>query len=146
MIIDGIMKESTVICNLKGIELITHNKVSEADIILNRDLVERAVLNLIKNAVEHTNSRKMIKLYFECLENKLVISVEDFGKGFTSEALKYAKNQFYTEKSERSEEHYGLGMYFASNVAEKYNGSITYYNKPDQTGAMVVFEIRIVFC
>ncbi|GAA4655019.1 HAMP domain-containing sensor histidine kinase [Anaerocolumna aminovalerica] len=142
-LIDGIIKASEVICNLHGIEQITHNKVFEVDIIINRDLVERAVLNLIQNAIEHTNSKKMIKLYFECLENKLVISVEDFGKGFTSEALKYAKNQFYTEKSERSEEHYGLGMYFASNVAEKYNGGITYYNKSDQTGAMVIFEIKI---
>lgn len=144
-LLDNIIKESEVICNLNGIELIAHNKVSDSDIIINRDLVERAVLNLIQNAIEHNNSRKMIKLYFECLDNKLVVSVEDFGNGFTSEALKYAKNQFFTEKSERSEEHYGLGMYFASNVAEKYNGSITYYNKSDQTGAMVVFEIRIVF-
>ena len=142
-LIDGIIKASEVICNLNGIELITHNKVFEVNMIINKDLVERAVLNLVQNAIEHTNSRKMIKLYFECLENKLVISVEDFGKGFTSEALKYAKNQFYTEKSERSQEHYGLGMYFASNVAEKYNGGITYYNKPDQTGSVVVFEIKI---
>lgn len=141
-LMDGIIKASEVICNLKGIELITQNNVSDANIIINRDLVERAILNLIQNAIEHTNSRKVIKLYFECMSNKLVISVEDFGKGFTCEALKYAKNQFYTEKSERGEEHYGLGMYFASNVAEKYNGSITYYNKPDQTGSMVVFEIN----
>jgi K+-sensing histidine kinase KdpD len=85
----------------------------------------------------------MIKLYVDYTDNNLVISIEDFGKGFTHESLKYARDQFYTDKTERSEEHYGLGMYFASNVAEKYNGSVTYYNKPDQTGAVVIFKAVI---
>lgn len=143
--IAAIIRESEVMCNLKGIKLMVHKKVTDADFMINRDLVERAVLNLVKNAVEHTGMKKMIKLYIECLDSKLIITIEDFGEGFTSEALKYAKNQFYTEKTERSEEHYGLGMYFASTVAENYNGSLTYYNKPDQTGSVVVFEIRNMF-
>lgn len=142
-LIADIIKESEAMCILKGIELITQNKTSDVEIMINRDLLERAILNLIKNAIEYTVLRNMIKLYFEYESNKLVISIEDFGKGFTDESLKYAKDQFYTDKTERSEEHYGLGMYFASNVAEKYNGSVTYYNKPNQTGAMVVFEAVI---
>jgi len=142
-LIADIIKESEAMCSLKGIELITQNKASDVEIMINRDLLERAILNLIKNAIEYTVLKNMIKLYFEYESNKLVISIEDFGKGFTDESLKYAKDQFYTDKTERSEEHYGLGMYFANNVAEKYNGSVTYYNKPNQTGAVVVFEAVI---
>lgn len=142
-LIADIIKESEAMCILKGIELITLNKTSDVEIMINRDLLERAILNLIKNAIEYTVLKNMIKLYIEYESNKLVISIEDFGKGFTDESLKYAKDQFYTDKTERSEEHYGLGMYFASNVAEKYNGSVTYYNKPNQTGAVVVFEAVI---
>lgn len=140
--IAAIITESEAMCNLKGIELMVQNKVTDAELMISRDLVERAVLNLIKNAVEHTGTKKMIKIYFECLDSKFSIAIEDFGEGFTSEALKYAKNQFYTDKSERSEEHYGLGMYFASTVAERYNGSLTYYNKPDQTGSVVVLKLE----
>jgi len=144
-IITNIITESIALCKINSIELITHNTVFDAEVIVNRDLIERAVLNLIKNAVEHTISNKKIMLNFECIDNKFRIEIEDYGKGFSSEALKYAKNQFYTEKSERSEEHYGLGMSFASNVAKKYNGSVTYYNKPNQTGSVVVFKIEIIF-
>ncbi len=139
-LLNDIIKESEAMCSLKDIELITQNETLEAEIVLNKDLLERAILNLIKNAIEYTASRKIIKLYCEYQNNKLVISIEDYGKGFTDESLKYAKDQFYTDKTERNEEHYGLGLYFASNVAEEYNGSVTYYNKPNQTGAVVVFK------
>nr|WP_308741815.1 HAMP domain-containing sensor histidine kinase [uncultured Anaerocolumna sp.] len=143
VLITDIIKESEAMCSLRGIELITQSKIADGEIIINRDILERAILNLIKNAIEYTVLRKMIMMNIEYSHNKLVISIEDFGKGFTEQSLKYAKDQFYTDKTERSEEHYGLGMFFASNVAEKYNGSVTYYNKPDQTGAVVVFEAVI---
>ncbi|MFA9466439.1 MAG: sensor histidine kinase [Velocimicrobium sp.] len=140
-IVTDIINESEVFCKTKFIELIISNSVLDAEVIINKDLIERAVINLVKNAVEHTTIDKIIKLNIKYIDNKFVVEIEDFGKGFTSEAFKCAKNQFYTEKSERSGEHYGIGMYFANNVAEKYKGSITYYNKPNQTGAVVVFEI-----
>ncbi len=140
-IIEDIINESEALCKTSNIELITRNTVTDLEVIVNRDLLERAVLNLIKNAVEHTITNRMIELDFKCIDDKFIVSIEDYGVGFTCEALKYAKNQFYTEKSERNEEHYGIGMYFANNVAETYNGSITYYNKPNQTGSVVVFEI-----
>lgn len=141
IIITDIINESEALCKTKCIELIITNAVLDAEVNVNKDLIVRAVINLVKNAVEHTILDKIIKLNIECIDNKLIVEIEDFGKGFTIEALKYAKNQFYTEKSERNEEHYGIGMYFANSVAEKYKGSITYYNKPNQTGAVVVFEI-----
>lgn len=136
-----ITAESEAFLNTTGIELIACNRITKGEAVVNRDSIIRAVLNLVKNAAEHTAFNKTLKLTFHCAENRFVIEVEDYGKGFTGEALKYAKNQFYTEDSERSGEHYGLGMYYADTVAERYHGSLWYYNKPDQTGAIVVFEI-----
>ncbi len=143
-IIADIIHESEALCKTKCIELIISKTELDAEININKDLIERAVINLVRNAVEHTISEKIIKLNMECIDKRFIVKVEDYGNGFTSEALKYAKNQFYTEKSERSEEHYGIGMYFANMVAEKYNGSLTYYNKTNQTGSVVVFDIKIL--
>ncbi|HWT76746.1 MAG TPA: HAMP domain-containing sensor histidine kinase [Mobilitalea sp.] len=143
IVITDIITESEALCKINCIELLGHNTVSDREVVVNKDSIVRAVVNLVKNASEHTISNRKIELRFKYFENKFIAEIEDYGKGFTSEALKYAKNQFYTEKSERSEEHYGLGMNYANNVAEKYNGSITYYNKPSQTGAVVTFEINI---
>ncbi|SHO47655.1 sensor histidine kinase [Anaerocolumna xylanovorans] len=140
-LIADITAESEAFLKATGVELIINNQASDGEAVVNRDSIVRAVLNLIKNAAEHTALNKTVKLTFGYAENRFTVEIEDYGRGFTSEALKYAKNQFYTEKSERSEEHYGLGMYYAGTVAEKYNGSLLYYNKPAQTGAVVVFEI-----
>lgn len=140
---EEIMMQSEALCKTSGIAFGIHNLVPDSKVLLNCDLVVRAVINLVKNAVEHTASVKRLELYIKYKERKLTVEIEDYGKGFSREALNYAKNQFYTEKYERSEEHYGLGMYYANSVAEKYNGSITYYNKPGLTGAVVIFEIEL---
>jgi signal transduction histidine kinase len=140
-IISEIITESKALCKANDVELIIHNTVTNGEANVNQDSLVRAVVNLVKNAVEHTLSNRAVKLNFKYDESKITVDIEDYGNGFTTEAIKYAKNQFYTEKSERSGEHYGLGMYYANQVAEKYGGSITCYNKPNQTGAIVTFKI-----
>lgn len=140
-LVADIQAESEALCRANGISLIVSNPVTGGVAFINRDSVVRAVMNLIKNAAEHTSVDDRIKLSFRYSGGRFGVEVEDYGKGFTREALKYAKNQFYTEKYERSEEHYGLGMYYANSVAEGYMGKLMYYNKPGQTGAVVVFEI-----
>ncbi|MDF2587561.1 MAG: two-component sensor histidine kinase [Anaerocolumna sp.] len=141
--VTDIITESKNLGKNFDIELITNNKNLEMEVSANKDLIERAVLNLVKNAIEHTNTNKQIKLSFEYKEHNFTVTIEDFGKGFTKEALKYGKNQFFTERMERSGEHYGLGLYFANCVAEKYNGHIVIRNKPNGSGAVVIFEIML---
>jgi signal transduction histidine kinase len=142
-LIADIITESEAICKTSDIQLIISNTAVDSEVCMNKDKIERAVINLLKNAVEHTTQQKIIKISFESSDYKLSIRIEDFGNGFSEDAFIHAKDQFYTEKTERSEEHYGLGMYFANQVAENYNGCITYYNKPDNTGSVVVFELMI---
>lgn len=68
--------------------------------------------------------------------------IEDFGRGFSESALKHATEQLFTERKERSGGHYGMGMYFAGNVAKQYDGSLKIRNK-EKKGAIVVFEIKL---
>lgn len=142
-IASDIIFQSENLCKPNSIELLTEKFISDAEVTVDMDLLQRAIINIVKNAVEHIDTDRRIKISFKYSDNKFSVTVEDFGTGFTEDALKYAKNQFYTEKVERSEEHYGLGMYIANSVAEKYNGSIEYYNKPNKTGCVVIFEIKI---
>jgi two-component system, OmpR family, lantibiotic biosynthesis sensor histidine kinase NisK/SpaK len=142
-VITDIITESENLGKSHGIEIKSENKIIEMEVSVNKDLIERAVLNLVKNAIEHTEMNKQIKLDFEYKEDKFIVTIEDFGKGFTKEALKYGKNQFFTERMERSGEHYGLGLYFANCVAEKYNGSLVICNKSNGSGAVVNFKIRL---
>ncbi|MDF2869040.1 MAG: two-component sensor histidine kinase [Anaerocolumna sp.] len=143
-LIAEICAESEAFCKASGIELKISDTIREEEALLDKDSIVRAVINLIKNAAEHTEQEKKVKVSFQRKEKVFRVQIEDYGKGFTQEALRYAKNQFYTEKTHRGEEHYGLGMYNANHIAERYNGGIKYYNKPEQTGAVVIFEVAVI--
>lgn len=140
--IEEIISEAKNLCKTKKIELISKTMNVEKTITADKELLLRAILNIIKDAVEHSSFDSKIYVDFSYADKKFIVETEDFGTGFTPEALKNAKNQFYTEKKERAKEHYGLGMYVADTVAKNYNGSIEYYNKPNQTGAVVLFLVR----
>ena len=93
-LVTDIRTESEALCKANGISLIVSNPVTGGEVVINRDSVVRAVMNLIKNAAEHTSVNDRIKLSFRYSGGRFEVEVEDYGKGFTREALKYAKNQF----------------------------------------------------
>lgn len=64
------------------------------------------------------------------------------GQGFSNEALKYAKMQFYMDDSSRSTKtHYGIGLYFADNVVKQHRGSLVLINLDKRPGAKVIINI-----
>ena len=76
--------------------------------------LERALLNIIANAAEYAGQGGTICLGTSAPEDGLEIVVEDSGPGFTGEALKKGKEEFYTGSSARSGGvHSGLGLFIA---------------------------------
>ena len=58
-------------------------------------------------------------------DGRLTFIVEDSGSGFTKEALLHGTEQFFMDYTSRNgEAHYGMGLFFAKTVAEKYGGGI----------------------
>ncbi|WP_132248136.1 ATP-binding protein [Marinisporobacter balticus] len=50
--------------------------------------------------------------------------------------------EFFTEKTERSGKHYGMGLYIAKSVAEKHGGQLKIANRQDGCGAVVSLIIK----
>ena len=66
------------------------------------------------------------------------IIVEDSGSGFTKEALLHGTEQFFMDDTSRNgEAHYGMGLFFAKTVTEKYGGGIKLSNSENTGGARV---------
>ncbi|QHI72249.1 sensor histidine kinase [Aminipila terrae] len=141
--INKIIAESENLCKAENIILLYEKVEFNVVIKFDKDLLLRAVLNIVKNAIEHSFSGSKINLYFSCSDDEFCVKIEDFGTGFTEEALKNAKEQFYTEKKQRAEEHYGLGLYIADSVAKSNGGTLELYNKSGQPGAVVRLTIPI---
>lgn len=137
----NIKTQSKMLCETEQIPIVINEdtldhskrKIKDSEQIL------RAVMNMVTNAIDYTDSEKGIALSLYKENKRIHLKVEDYGPGFSNEALCHATEQFYTEKKERSGMHYGLGLYFAKSVAKEQNGELCIENKEDGTGAEVTF-------
>ena len=143
-LIAGIRIQSEMLCNMKRIPIqIKENIPSQKErTVRDSERILRAVLNIVANAVEYTDSKSGICMCLGEEGENIFIKVEDFGKGFSKEALLHATEQFYTEKKERNGAHYGLGLYFSNNVARENGGSLFIENKKENGGAVVTFSFK----
>ncbi len=108
-------------------------------IIGEKQQIFRALSNIIDNAVEHSTEKEYVSLEIRAEQDYLEFIVKDNGAGFSKEALKYAKDEFYTGNTERSGKH-GLGLYLAEKVAINHGGGIIIENHED--GASVTLKIK----
>lgn len=91
--------------------------------------LDRAVSNLLDNAVRYTPSGGTVTLSISAAESGLTIAVEDTGPGFSAEALARGEQAFYTSDTSRSQEsHMGMGLFFAGQTAKRHGGSLRLFN------------------
>jgi two-component system C4-dicarboxylate transport sensor histidine kinase DctB len=86
------------------------------------------MVNLLGNAlqaVEDENTRK-ITIAARSLEEKVIVSVEDSGKGIESEHLPHIFEPFYTTK--KSGHGLGLGLTITKRILQDMNGDIEVKN------------------
>ena len=83
-----------------------------------------AIINIIKNCIEHTPEQGQLNISFA--ENPLytVITIRDSGPGIDKEDLPYIFNRFYKGKN-TPEDHVGIGLAMAQAIIAKQGGDIT---------------------
>ena len=102
------------------------------------DHVVRAVMNIVRNASEHTPKGGIINITATYSGEELIFTVEDSGSGFTPEALARGTEQFFMDDSSRTgSSHYGIGLFFAKKVAKEHGGKIILANSKETGGAKV---------
>ena len=111
------------------------------------DQVVRAVMNIIKNAAEHTPKGGTIYINIQEQSGKLTFTVEDTGSGFTKEALLHGTEQFFMDDTSRSGgAHYGIGLFSAKSIAEKHGGRVLLTNSEETGGAKVEICFLLILC
>ena len=101
-----------------------------------KNLLCRAVLNLVENAVSASPQGGLVSLQAECSGNFLCLRVLDEGPGFSPEALRLGTQAFYSGDAARNPAagHMGLGLTIASEAAQLHGGRLSLSNRP-QGGA-----------
>lgn len=139
-----IKKQAEKLCLVNNINLQWKYKCSIERFYIDKNLLERALINILLNAVEYSPKEEAITFEIYEKDESVVFSISDTGKGFSDEALKYAKVQFYMEDSSRSSKtHYGIGLYFADTVVKQHGGSLVIKNLYGRSGARVIINIPL---
>ena len=139
--IEKITKEFTSTYKLNLIEEINYEN---GILIVDLKNFERAFLNILSNAEEHSPKNSTIELLISSKANELQISIVDQGHGFTGEDLLYATDQFYQgDKSRHSKENYGIGLFVAEQIIKMHEGSLVLENRSNEIGAKVSILLPI---
>jgi two-component system phosphate regulon sensor histidine kinase PhoR len=113
---------------------------------INKNLIEQAVMNLLKNAIMYSPEKSAItvKAYpsKSAEQEKIIIAVEDQGIGIASEHLERLFERFYRCDKGRSKERggTGLGLSIVKHIAMAHGGSVAVKS---QLGQGSVFSISI---
>jgi len=134
--------EASALCKTKNINFKINNNVVGDTIYADAELLKRAIINIVDNAVRYSD--KNCRIYFTVSENEshIMFSITDLGKGFSDESLKKATQEFFTEHTSRTSYHYGLGLSFAKNIANIHGGVLEIENQVNTRGARVYIKIK----
>ena len=103
-----------------------------------RGQLQQALINLLINAIQASERDTQVKVQTRKLDNDVMISVIDHGKGIAEESLDSIYDPFYTTKPEG--EGSGLGLSISLGIIERHNGRLTLANNPEggATATMVL--------
>lgn len=107
------------------------------EIAADLDWTMEAVMNVMKNCMEHGNGGTIHCAYAQNLLYTEIL-IWDHGEGFAKEDIPHLFERFYRGRGAGGGG-IGIGLALAKEIIERQNGTIRAYNKPDG-GAL--FEIR----
>ena len=87
------------------------------------DLFERAVGNLLDNALRFTAKHGAIRVAVTKHNSDLEVSVHDNGSGIAPEHLPHVFDRFYRAESSRGSDGAGLGLALVKSIVDLHGGS-----------------------
>ena len=125
---------------LIGIVISQEKRIADKDIIIegldglgnitinaDKDLIYRAVYNLVDNAIKFTENGGTIGFNIKLDSNNFILRIENTGKGIPEVELPYLFERFYKVDKSRSsnKESTGLGLYIVKTIIKNHGGVIT---------------------
>ena len=134
--------QANSLCLAKGICLHMEKEVDLGIFKTDKLLLERAIMNVISNAVDYSPPLGTIYVTTQKVDHFLHISITDEGTGFTSEAIHHAQEQFFMgDKSRTSNMHFGMGLYITNSIIKQHDGQLILSNSKKTGGAQVIIKI-----
>ncbi len=115
-----------------------------AEVEIDRTRVEQVLINLINNAVKYSPKSNKVEVLSKIEDNKLMVSVKDYGIGIPEDEIDKIFDRFYMAKSHEGTRFFGLGLglYISSQIIERHGGRMWVVSKVGE-GSTFYFSLPL---
>lgn len=143
-LIGDMSAELASLCAVKSITAAVRCDVERQRVQADRQLLLRAVSNVMNNAVYYTPAGGAVTLVATVDDSFLSLRIEDGGPGFTPLALREAAQRVFSERQGDAHAH-GMGLYTARNIVLQHGGALAVGNAPgDEPHGVVEIKSPVV--
>lgn len=115
----------------EGKEIVTEGGPEES-IFCDEDWTREAVENLVKNALDHTETGGTIRVTWKRSPVLFRLTVEDDGCGIAPEDIHHIFKRFYRSKNSSDRQGAGLGLSLAKSIVEGQGGTLSVESSPGE--------------
>lgn len=137
-VLDGAQVYAHALAAPKSIKVLTQRCDEDAWVLGDLPLLERALNNLISNAIKFSPTQSSLTLSLEKHPTELKLIVVDQGHGIAKQDQAGLFERFTRLKRSESSEGAGLGLNFVATVVKKHQGKITIDSELDHGTAFTI--------
>lgn len=111
------------------INLIFHKKDSKIMMVHDSNWLSEAIINIVKNSLEHTSEGGEVEVFIEKTPVCIRIIIKDNGEGIPKEDIHNIFKRFYKGKRSKKTESVGIGLALSKAIVESHDGMIEVKSK-----------------
>ena len=142
-IINEVLEKAATLVSSKGVTLVYEPMQRNVDSLVDSEKLERAILNLISNALKATPSGGTIHVTLSLRNSRLLLTVQDSGPGIPRELRAHVFSRYLRKPSlTGSNTGLGLGLVIVRAAAAAHGGTVL-VEQPKEGGTRVTVSFSI---
>lgn len=129
-----------VIAETKEIKLSLDCPKENCLVFADVSLVERALQNLLENAIKYTGQNGIVTLSLKKFDKQIEINISDNGTGIEEKEQPFIFDRYKQIKTKTSKQGYGLGLAIVKKIMDLHETTIIVLSKP-MKGSSFIFNL-----
>lgn len=126
-VINRVLQDAADYAEHQGVDckLVASPESAGTSVLGDEGLLQRAIDNILQNALDHTPPGKVVNLAVAVSDGWLGLTIEDEGPGVPEELLPHLFEPFFRADKSRGGTGWGLGLAIARDIVSAHDGEIT---------------------
>lgn len=120
-----------------------HIDIDDCNVLCNKDMIIRVLINLISNGIKYSEENSIISIKNEIVDNEVIISIENSNAFIDESEIKNIFEPFYRIEKSRNKATggSGLGLFIIKTILDSHNSN--YSIKNTKSGVLFTFTLKL---